>query len=110
MPVDFHFSGLPSRPGNVFGTGAWISGTGPRSGAGRGPLRASVGATFDETPVAADAATWVLVEGVAGAGESCAKRGRAQATAKPIKLTTRNGEFFIGGMVVSSRQMGQSIV
>src|SRR5688500_12013870 len=37
--VDTHFSGLPSKPGRVFGTAAWISGRGPKSTGGRPPRR-----------------------------------------------------------------------
>src|SRR3954470_17517718 len=104
MPVDFHLIGLPSKPGSVFATAGWISGTGPRFAAGRGPLRATVGAALDEPGVV----TCALVETVAEAGESCANRVVAETIAKLVKLTIRNEGLFTNWIVVPLQQKGQS--
>src|SRR5476651_792907 len=102
MPVDTHLIGLPSSPGNVLGTGSWISGTGPRSGPPRRPPRRPPAGAAG----AAGVAIWALAAGVAGADESCAKSGAAEATTKPIKLTIINGGVFMGWMLMVPQQTG----
>ena len=76
--VDFHLRGLPSRPGNVFGAGAWISGRGPRSGPLRRPPRGvAAGAVLDTVAdVAGDGLPSAAAESVGALPASRGKRAK----------------------------------
>ena len=88
MPVDFHFRGLPSRPGSVLGTGAWTSGTGPRSTVRRrGPRNPPEGAALVPVALVPDAVTGRFVDAFAAVGVFCAKISVTEA--KPSKVTIR---------------------
>ena len=88
-------SGLPSNPGSVFGTGAWISGSGPRSGALRRPPRgAAAGAVLDTVTEVAGVA--MAAECVAGDGlPSAAAADMWALPASEVKMAKRvNEEVF----------------
>src|SRR5476651_792899 len=102
MPVDTHLIGLPSSPGNVLGTGSWISGTAPRSGPPRRPPRRPPAGAAGADGVAIG----VVAGGFGGADECCAKSGAAEATTKPIKRTIINGGVVMGWMLMVPQQTG----
>src|SRR5688500_15895653 len=78
-PVDTHFSGLPSSPGKVFGTGAWISGNGPKSTGGGGGGRFANGGGAVGAPAGAGTAGVVWADRPPGNAARPLSRSAASA-------------------------------